>query len=89
MEMPIPRIVHHSDLTQGYGLVIEAKDKPVCSVTDLFHLLHYYWCRDESACYGRYRVQIALLIQLIAYTSSRSGSIIESNCFYIKASVKC
>ena len=68
-----------NDLTTKFSLVLGIKDKATCSVTDLFNLLHYHWCQDADT--GRYRVQAALLIQLIAYTSSRPGAIIESNCY--------
>ena len=51
-------------------------------VTDPFNLLHYHWCQDaDAAVHGRYRVQAAFLMQLIAYTSSRPGAIIESNYY--------
>ena len=71
-----------NDLTTKFSLVLGIKDKATCSVTDLFNLLHYHWCQDaDAAVHGRYRVQAALLIQLIAYTSSRPGAIIESNCY--------
>ena len=35
-----------------------------------------WYCRP-----WRYRVQAAFLMQLIAYTSSRPGAIVESNCY--------
>ena len=64
------------------SLVLGIKDKATCSVTGLFSLLHYHWCQDaDAAAHRRYRVQAALLIQLIAYTSSRPGAVIESNCY--------
>ena len=56
--------------------------KATCSVDDLFNL-HYHWCQDaDAAVHGRYRVQPedALVIQLIAYTSSRPGAIIALFC---------
>ena len=69
-------------LTTKFSLVLGIKDKATCSVTDLFNLLHYRWCQDaDTAVHGRYRVQATLLIQLIAYTSSRPGAIIEPNCY--------
>ena len=72
-----------NDLTTKFSLVLGIKDKAACLVADLFNLLHYHWCQnaDATAVHGRYRVQAALLIQLIAYTSSRPGAIIESNCY--------
>ncbi|KAF8534000.1 hypothetical protein BDD12DRAFT_897299 [Trichophaea hybrida] len=71
-----------TELTQKFKLIMELKDKPTCSVTDLFNLLHYHWNQDvDSSCHGRYRIQVAFLMQLIAYTSSRPGSIIESHCY--------
>ena len=72
-----------NDLTTKFSLVLGIKDKATCSVTDLFNLLHYHWCQnaDATAVHGRCRVQTAFLMQLIAYTSSRPGVIIESNCY--------
>ena len=72
-----------NDPTMKFSLVLGIKDKVACSVTDLFNLLHYHWCQNANATavHGRYRVQTASLMQLIAYTSSRSGAIIESNCY--------
>jgi hypothetical protein len=69
-------------LSPRFDLIMEQKDKPTCSVTDLFNLLHFHWCQDtESRFHGRYRIQVAFLMQLIAYTSSRPGAIIESACY--------
>ena len=71
-----------NDLTTKFGLVLGIKDKATCSVTDMFNLLHYHWCQDaDTAVHRRYRVQAAFLIHPIAYTSSRLGAIIESNCY--------
>ena len=72
-----------NDLTAKFSLVLGIKDKATCSVTDLFNLLHYHWCQDtdSTGVHGRYRVQTAFLMQLIAYTSSRPGAIIEPNCY--------
>ena len=71
-----------NDLTTKFCLVLGIKDKATCSVTDLFNLLHYHWCQDaDTIAYGRYQVRTAFLMQLIAYTSSRPGAIIESNSY--------
>ena len=71
-----------NDLTTKFSLVLGIKDKATCSVTDLFNLLHYHWCQDaDTTVHGRCRVQAAFLMQLIAYTSSRPGAIIESNSY--------
>ena len=72
-----------NDLTTKFSLVLGIKDKATCSVTDLFNPLHYHWCQDadRTVVHGRYRVQTAFLMQLIAYTSSRPGAIIEPNCY--------
>ena len=72
-----------NDLTAKFSLVLGIKDKATCSVTDLFNLLHYHWYQDAdtTSVHGRYRVQAAFLMQLIAYTSSRPGAIIEPNCY--------
>ena len=72
-----------NDLTTKFSLFLGIKDKATCSVTDLFNLLHYHWCQDtdSTGVHGRYRVQTAFLTQLITYTSSRPGAIIESYCY--------
>ena len=72
-----------NNLTAKYSLVLGFKDKATCSVTDLLNLLHRHWCQDadSTAVHGCYRVQTAFLMQLIAYTSSRPGAVIEANCY--------
>ncbi|RPA90956.1 hypothetical protein L873DRAFT_360229 [Choiromyces venosus 120613-1] len=75
-------------LTNRYDLIMENKDKPTCSVTDLFNLLHFHSYQDvNSRCHGRNRIQLPFLMQLIAYTSTRPGSIIEANCYKGRAQV--
>jgi len=70
------------DLTSGCDLIMEGKPKPTCSVVDLCNLLHYHWCQDDKSIgSGRARVQVAFLTQLMAYTSSQPGVIVESNAF--------
>ena len=74
--------VYQNDLTTKFGLVLGIKDKATCSVTDMFNPLHCHWCQDvDTAVHGRYRIQAAFLMQLIAYTLSRPGAIIESNSY--------
>ena len=70
-------------LIAKFSLILGIKEKATCSVTDLFNLLHYHWCQDadSTTIHGHYRVQAAFLMQLIAYTSSRPGAIIEPNCY--------
>ena len=73
-----------NDLTTEFSLVLGIKDKATCLVTDLYNLLHYHWCQCQDAdttVHGRYWVQAAFLMQLIAYTSPRPGAIIESNSY--------
>ena len=72
-----------NDSTTKFGFTLGIKDKATCSVASLFNLLHYHWCQDAdgTAIHGRYRVQAAFLMQLIAYVSPRPGAIIESNCY--------
>jgi hypothetical protein len=61
---------------------MKSKDKPTCSVLDLYYLLRHQWCEDnESICHGRYVVQTAFMMQLIAYTSSRPCALIEQSCY--------
>ena len=71
-----------NDLTAKFSLVLGIKYKATCSVADLFNLPQYHWCQDTNAIsvHGCYRVQAAFLVQLIVYTSSWPGAVIESNC---------
>ncbi|KAJ6258013.1 hypothetical protein Dda_6925 [Drechslerella dactyloides] len=68
-------------LTPQYGLTLIGRGKPLARASDLFALLHYHWCLDTSVFrHERYRVQLALLMMLMAFTASRPGALIESHC---------
>ncbi len=53
------------------------------SVDDLLQLLHHHWalCTDYYAI-ERQRVQHALIILLMVYTSARPGALVEGNGYY-------
>ena len=71
-----------NEYTERFNLTKGIKDKATCSVRDLYHLPYYHWCQDVASFpHGRYRVQAAFLMQLIAYTSSRPDAIIENHCY--------
>ena len=64
-----------------YDLDLSAKEKPVMSVEDLLVTLHHLWAFDHSAFpIERQRVQLALLLLIMAYTSSRPGALVEASC---------
>jgi len=48
---------------------------------DLFNTLQYLWCRDQHLyeC-ERYRVQFALVLQILVYSCSRPGAVVELSC---------
>jgi len=47
-------------------------------VEDLFVMIHAHWSLDESALWGRMRVQQSLVFILCAATASRPGAILVS-----------
>jgi hypothetical protein len=61
-----------------YALSETAQVKPTMSVNDLLQLLHHHWplCTDYYPIEWQ-RVQHALLILLMAYTSARPGVLVE------------
>ncbi|KAI9763720.1 MAG: hypothetical protein M1839_006318 [Geoglossum umbratile] len=66
-----------------YDLSETAQVKPTMSVDDLLQLLHHFWalCTDYYPV-ERQRVQHALLILLMAYTSARPGALVEGSGYY-------
>lgn len=57
------------------------KKKPVMSVEDLLLIIHHLWVSNGCAFpVERQRVQLATLLLLTAYTSSRPGALIEASC---------
>ena len=60
---------------------LEKHAKPVCSSVDLHSLLIYNWCfYREGIAHERYSVQTTLC-QIMAYTSTRPGALIELSCY--------
>ena len=69
-------------MMDSHNLSLEKRAKPVCSSVDLHSLLMYNWCfYREGITHERYRVQPTLLCQIMAYTSTRPGALIESSCY--------
>jgi len=68
-------------LQDEYDLDLSVRSKPVMSVDDLLVVLHYHWALDTATFpHERQRVQLALLLLMIAYTASRPGALVESGC---------
>ena len=68
------------NMVDSHNLSLEKHAKPVCSFADLHSLLMYNWCLyREGIAHERYRVQTTLLCQIMAYTSTRPGALIESS----------
>ena len=69
-------------MVDSHDLSLEKHAKPVCSSVDLHSLLMYNWCFYwKGIAHERYRVQAALLCQIMAYTSTRPGALIELSCY--------
>lgn len=48
------------------------------TVNDLYQVLHYHWIYDESVfAVERQRIQLALIMLMMVYTTSRPGTIVE------------
>ena len=70
------------DMKQRYCLRNTPEDKPVMEMRDMHRILHHHWAVSSKAfTHERYRIQIALLILLIAYTTSRPGALVESSSY--------
>ena len=65
------------------GMVhFEKRKKDPFTGKDLYNLLYHHWCQDAGAfTHERYRVQAALLAQLMAYTAARPVSILSSEMY--------
>ena len=71
-------------MMDSHNLSLEMHAKPACSSIDLHSLLMYNWyAYREGIVHERYRVQttLRLLCQIMAYTSTRPGTLIESSCY--------
>lgn len=68
------------DLRVEYDLDETSDDKPTMNVDDLFLLLYHHWmlCTDRYAI-ERERIQHALLILLMVYTTARPSTILPGN----------
>ena len=70
------------NMVDSHNLSLEKHAKPVCSSVDLHSLLTYNWCfYREGIAHERYKVQTTLLCQMMTYTSTRPGALIESSCY--------
>lgn len=59
-------------LTLKYHLDTSVKEKPVVNIDDVYLVLHHHWVHNTSIFPDeRQRIQLALLIQLQAYTATR------------------
>ncbi|KAI9773157.1 MAG: hypothetical protein M1840_008278 [Geoglossum simile] len=71
----------HGPLKEEHDLEDSETSLPVMSVNDLFQILQYHWAFDAGSLpHERQRVQLSLLLLMMAYTSSRPGAIVESGC---------
>ncbi|KAL6712955.1 hypothetical protein ACLMJK_009510 [Lecanora helva] len=69
-------------LTQEFALDPTVTPKESTNERDLYHLLAYLWAQDKHIYpVERQRLQTALLTQLIALTTVRPGSLVESSCY--------
>jgi hypothetical protein len=63
-------------------LSVDGRPKHTLTSVDLFCLLEWHWRHDDKVyLHDRYRVQLALILQLLSYTANRPGALIESSCY--------
>lgn len=71
----------NTELTEEFGLQDITRRKDIASILDLEILLHQLWALDDTLFkHERIRIQMALLIMLVAYTTTRPGAVVESSC---------
>ncbi|KAL9049391.1 MAG: hypothetical protein Q9162_007245 [Coniocarpon cinnabarinum] len=84
LEIPLREEMHgllHGQFVDEYDLDMTTEKKSVMNVEDLLFLLHYLWAFDTFAFpIERQRVQLSLLLLIIAYTTSRPGALVEAHC---------
>jgi hypothetical protein len=65
-------------LTRKFGLSTEKKARPIVRAEDEFELLKTLWCSPELAFdHERYRIQLALLLQLGGITGNRPDALLK------------
>jgi integrase len=65
-------------LIRKFGLNTEKKARPIVRAEDEFALLKTLWCSSELAFdHERYRIQLALLLQLAGITGSRPDALLK------------
>ncbi|KAK6495730.1 hypothetical protein TWF481_002777 [Arthrobotrys musiformis] len=71
----------YNNLRVEQELTLLGRGKPLAKATDLFVLLNYHWALDTSILrHERYRIQLPLILMIMAFTASRPGALVESNC---------
>ncbi|KAF8249142.1 hypothetical protein K440DRAFT_223149 [Wilcoxina mikolae CBS 423.85] len=80
---PVREQVHNfidGELTEEFELQDMERRKDIASILDLEILLYQLWALDDTLFkYEQIRIQMALLIMLVAYTTTRPGTIVESS----------
>jgi hypothetical protein len=65
------------------GLSSRRRKKPAMSGADMEDFLHFIWVDDRSCFkHERFRIQLALFIQILGHTASRPGSVIVSDSYH-------
>ena len=75
-------------LAIAYNLRKDKKKKPVLYAEDEFELLKTLYTSTETRfLYERYRVQLALIIQLAGITGNRPSALLAVRYWYIKVTL--
>src|SRR2546423_967626 len=66
------------DLTKKFGLKESCQGKSTATSMDMKIILEQLWCHDSyTFIHERYRIQLALFVQILAYSASRPGAVVE------------
>ena len=68
----------HGELAEDYNLDFDETDKPLLDVEDSGKILQCHWVTDTNTFPNeRRRIQLATILLLSAYTTSRPGALLE------------
>ncbi|OAF62118.1 hypothetical protein VC83_01659 [Pseudogymnoascus destructans] len=71
-----------TEFVNTHGVEDALREKDLVDSVDFFQLLQYLWTHDSyDFQHPRYRSQIAFLIQIMAYTGARPGTIVVSSAY--------
>ena len=79
----------HGEFSRRFNILKGILPKHELAIEGLFGALHYHWCYDtEHFNHKRNRVQLATVLLIITFVSTRPETIIKSGCDSIRGTNK-